>query len=66
MLNTKQMVDGAAAFGFWEHNSAKIPEQTLYTIFREIAAKEEPRLVKAEVCGKFKLNPAAFPTEPEA
>ena len=67
MLNTKQMVDGAVAFSFWEHNGAKTPEQTLYSaIFREIATKEVPRIVKAQVRGKFKLNPAAFEQEPEA
>lgn len=67
MLNTKQMVDGAIAFSFWEHNGAKTPEQTLYSaIFREIATKEVPRIVKAQVRGKFKLNFAAFPDEPEA
>lgn len=66
MMNTRQMVSGAVAFGFWEHSGAKTPEQTLYSaIFREIATREVPRIVKAEIRGKFKLNPEAFPAEPE-
>jgi len=38
-------------------SGAKTPEQTLYgSIFREIATKEHPRIVKSAVRGKFELN----------
>lgn len=66
-LNAKELVAKAVAAGLWIPTAAKTPEQSLYSaIFREIASKEVPRIVKAEVRGKFKLNPAAFADEPEA
>lgn len=66
-MNTRDMVKQAIERGLWIQTSCKTPEQTLYgAIFREIASKEVPRIVKAEVRGKFKLNPAAFADEPEA
>ncbi len=66
-MNTRDMVKQAIERGLWVQTSCKTPEQTLYgAIFREIASKEVPRIVKAEVRGKFKLNPAAFADEPEA
>jgi len=66
-LNAKELVAKAIAAGLWIPTAAKTPEQSLYSaIFREIASKEVPRIVKAEVRGKFKLNPAAFADEPEA
>ena len=66
-LNAKELVAKAVAAGLWISTAAKTPEQSLYSaIFREIASKEVPRIVKAEVRGKFKLNPAAFADEPEA
>lgn len=66
-LNAKELVAKAVATGLWISTAAKTPEQSLYSaIFREIASKEVPRIVKAEVRGKFKLNPAAFADEPEA
>lgn len=66
-LNAKELVAKAIAAGLWIPTAAKAPEQSLYSaIFREIASKEVPRIVKAEVRGKFKLNPAAFADEPEA
>ena len=66
-LNAKELVAKAIAAGLWIPTAAKTPEQSLYSaIFREIASKEAPRIVKAEVRGKFKLNPAAFADEPEA
>ena len=66
-LNAKGLVAKAIAAGLWIPTAAKTPEQSLYSaIFREIASKEVPRIVKAEVRGKFKLNPAAFADEPEA
>ena len=66
-LNTKEILAQVIEEGLWSPNGAKTPEQSLYSaIFREIASKEVPRIVKAEVRGKFKLNPAAFADEPEA
>ena len=66
-LNTKEILAQVIEEGLWSPNGAKTPEQNLYSaIFREIASKEVPRIVKAEVRGKFKLNPAAFADEPEA
>lgn len=66
-MNTREMVKAATDSGLWIPTDCKTPEQTLYgSIFREIASKEVPRIVKAEVRGKFKLNPAAFADEPEA
>ena len=66
-LNAKELVAKAVAAGLWISTAAKTPEQSLYSaIFHEIASKEVPRIVKAEVRGKFKLNPAAFADEPEA
>jgi|BioPla2DNA2_1021312.scaffolds.fasta_scaffold44219_3 hypothetical protein len=66
-MNTREMVKLAIERGLWIKTACKTPEQSLYgAIFREIASKEVPRIVKAEVRGKFKLNPAAFADEPEA
>jgi len=66
-MNTREMVKLAIERGLWIKTACKTPEQSLYgAIFREIASKEVPRIVKAEVRGKFKLKPAAFADEPEA
>lgn len=55
-LNTREMVKAAIERGYWIPTSCKTPEQTLYgSIFREIATKENPRIVKAEQRGKFQL-----------
>ena len=55
-LNTREMVKSAIEKGYWIPTSCKTPEQTLYgSIFREIATKENPRIVKAEQRGKFQL-----------
>jgi len=65
-LNAKELVAKAVAAGLWIPTAAKTPEQSLYSaIFREIATKEESRIVKAEVRGKFKLNSMAFTEVPE-
>ena len=38
----------------WTPTACRTPEQTLYgSIFREIKTKEEPRIVKSDVKGKF-------------
>ncbi|MDD2317846.1 MAG: winged helix-turn-helix domain-containing protein [Desulfobacterales bacterium] len=55
-LNTREMVKAATERGYWIPTSCKTPEQTLYgSIFREIATKENPRIVKSEQRGKFQL-----------
>ena len=56
-LNTRELVTLATEQGLWTPTDAKTPEQTLYgTIFREIATKEHPRIIKSVVRGKFELN----------
>lgn len=56
-LNTREIVAQAIALGLWTPTGAKTPEQTLYgAIFREIATKEQPRIVKAEQKGKFRYG----------
>ncbi len=55
-FNTRELVAMATEQGLWTSTGAKTPEQTLYgAIFREIATKEHPRIVKAEQKGKFRL-----------
>ena len=55
-LSTREIVAQAIAAGLWTPTGAKTPEQTLYgAIFREMATKEQPRIVKAEQKGKFRL-----------
>lgn len=56
-LNARELVELAAQSGLWASNGAKTPEQTLYSaIFREIAAKERPRIVRSPQRGKFELT----------
>lgn len=56
-LNTKDIVAKAIELGLWEPTNAKTPEQTLYSaIFREIATKEHPRIIKSEQKGKFQFG----------
>ncbi len=56
-LNTREIVAKAVADGLRNPTGAKTPEQTLYgAIFREIAAKENPRIVKSAEKGKFQLG----------
>ena len=56
-MNTREMVKAAAEKGYWTPTACKTPEQTLYgSIFREIKTREEPRIVKSEVKGKFRLR----------
>ncbi len=55
-FNTRELVAMATEQGLWTPTGARTPEQTLYcAIFREIATKEQPRIVKAEQKGKFRL-----------
>ncbi len=56
-LNTREIVGKAVADGLWNPTEAKTPEQTLYgAVFREIATKENPRIVKSAEKGKFQLG----------
>ena len=53
-MNTREIVKMATEKGYWTPTACKTPEQTLYgSIFREIKTKEEPRIVKSDVKGKF-------------
>ena len=54
-MNTREMVKAAIDSGLWIPTDCKTPEQTLYgSIFREMKIKENPRIVKSSVKGKFK------------
>lgn len=56
-LNTREIVARAVGQGLWTPTGAKTPGQTLYgAIFREIATKEHPRIVKSKQKSKFELN----------
>ena len=53
-MNTREMVKVATDSGLWIPTDCKTPEQTLYgSIFREMKIKENPRIVKSSVKGKF-------------
>ena len=53
-MNTREMVKAAAEKGYWTPTASKTPEQTHYgRIFREIKTKEQPRIVRSDVKGKF-------------
>ena len=53
-MNTREMVKAATDSGRWIPTDCKTPEQTLYgSIFREMKIKENPRIVKSSVKGKF-------------
>ena len=55
-MNTREIVAVVIERDLWEPTDCKTPEQSLYgSIFREIAAKEHPRIVRAEQKGKFKF-----------
>ena len=55
-MNTRELVKAATDAGLWIPTACKTPEQTLYgSIFREIATKENPRIVKSEKKGKFEF-----------
>ena len=56
-MNTREIVKAATDSGLWIPTACRTPEQTLYgSIFREIATKENPRIVKAGQKGKFILG----------
>ena len=53
-MNTREMVKAATDSGLWIPTDCKTPEQTLYgSIFREMKIKENPRIIKSSVKGKF-------------
>ena len=53
-MNTRERVKAAIDSGLWIPTDCKTPEQTLYgSIFREMKIKENPRIVKSSVKGKF-------------
>ena len=55
-MNTREMVKAATEKGYWTPTACKTPEQTLYgSIFREIKVKEQPRIVKSDIKGKFTI-----------
>ena len=55
-MNCKEILEAIVARQLWIPTPGKTPEQTLYgSIFREIATKEHPRIVKSEIKGKFKI-----------
>ena len=55
-MNTRELIEAIVERQLWTPTECKTPEQTLYgSIFREIAAKEHPRIVRSETKGKFRI-----------
>ena len=55
-MNCKEILEAILERHLWTPTECKTPEQTLYgSIFREINAKEQPRIVKSEAKGKFRI-----------
>ena len=53
-MNCKEILEAILDRQLWTPTDCKTPEQTLYgSIFREINAKEHPRIAKSNVKGKF-------------
>ena len=53
-MNCKEILEAILERQLWTPTDCKTPEQTLYgSIFREINAKEHPRILKSNVKGKF-------------
>ena len=53
-MNCKEILEAILERHLWTPTECKTPEQTLYgSIFREINAKERPRIAKSNVKGKF-------------
>ena len=53
-MNCKEILEAILERHLWTPTDCKTPEQTLYgSIFREINAKEQPRIAKSNVKGKF-------------
>ena len=55
-MNTRELIEAIVERQLWTPTDCKTPEQTLYgSIFREIATKEHPRIVRSETKGKFRI-----------
>ena len=55
-MNTRELIEAIVERQLWTPTECKTPEQTLYgSIFREIATKEHPRIVRSEIKGKFRI-----------
>ncbi len=55
-MNAKEILEAILDRHLWTPTDCKTPEQTLYgSIFREISTKENPRIVKSDVKGKFRI-----------
>ncbi len=55
-MNTRELIEAIVERQLWTPTDCKTPEQTLYgSIFREIATKEHPRIVRSDVKGKFRI-----------
>ena len=53
-MNTREIIEAATELKLWTPTGAKTPEQTLYgAIVRENKTKEQPRIVKSDIKGKF-------------
>ena len=53
-MNTREIIEAAIELKLWQPTGAKTPEQTLYgAIVRENKNKEQPRIVKSNIKGKF-------------
>ena len=53
-MNTREIIDAAIELKLWQPTGAKTPEQTLYgAIVRENKTKEQPRIIKSDIKGKF-------------
>ena len=53
-MNTREIIEWAMKLELWQPTGAKTPEQTLYgAIVRENKTKEQPRIVKSDIKGKF-------------
>ena len=53
-MNTREIIEAAIELKLWQPTGAKTPGQTLYgAIVRENKTKEQPRIVKSDIKGKF-------------
>lgn len=56
-MNTREIIEWAMKLELWTPTGAKTPEQTLYgAIVRENKTKEQPRIVKSDIKGRFQYN----------
>ena len=53
-MNPREIIEAAIELKLWQPTGAKTPEQTLYgAVVRENKTKEQPRIVKSDIKGKF-------------